>query len=319
MTNESLPWCVLGASGFVGTYLVANLVLDRKRLHVLSHREPVSLTGLSDSRAFTGDLLNPDSLDAFLVPDAVVVNLAYLKQQTLAANLEAITNLVRGAKRAGARRLIHVSSAVVVGRASGGEISESTPCNPLTAYERTKLAVEHRLLEEAGDQLEVVILRPTAVFGKGGLNLLSMVGTVRYGLPWKRYLLACLHGDRTMNVVSVHTLVAAIRFVAQMETLPLPPVFLVSDDDVPNNTYRGIEQRLLDTLGIRRHVVSVIRFPEVILQLVLRLRGRSNIDVRRRYSSQRLHALGFRKPVSLDAALAEFALAVGARDEYTQH
>ncbi len=297
---------------------MANLAGDHLPIRLLTHCNPVFGTDSVKYPCYSGDLLNSDSLSEFLAPESYVINLAYLNRESAAANLIAITNLVRAAKQVGVRRLVHVSTAVVAGKADTNEVTESTACEPVTAYETTKLAIETRLLEEAAGELEVVILRPTAVFGGGGLNLLPIIERMKSTSAWKRYLLACIHGDRALNAVSVRTVVEAIRFVAQLETVPCPPILLVSEDDEPENTYIGVEGRLCDSLSIPRYAFPVIRFPELFLRLILLLRGRSNINPCRRYSPRRLQCLGFRKSTSLDLAINELAATLGAHREDSQ-
>ena len=73
-------------------------------------------------------------------------------------------------------RLVHVSTAVVVGDSASSVIDEKTPCDPATAYELAKFQVERLLMEKARDAFELVILRPTAVFGPGEIGAAAAVG-----------------------------------------------------------------------------------------------------------------------------------------------
>src|SRR5690242_9727918 len=74
---------------------------------------------------------------------------------------------VSAAKAAHIRRLVHVSTADVFGSQSSARITEKTLPKPAYAYEKLRLFEEEWLLDEAGDELDVVILRPTRVFGEG--------------------------------------------------------------------------------------------------------------------------------------------------------
>ena len=78
----------------------------------------------------------------------------------------ALERVVDSARRAGVRRIVHVSTADVFGPDHFARVSETSRLKPAHAYERIKLFEEEWLLDAAGD-LEVVILRPARVFGEG--------------------------------------------------------------------------------------------------------------------------------------------------------
>ena len=77
-----------------------------------------------------------------------------------------LVRIVEAARRAGVKRLVHLSTADVYGSNHFTRINEKTPLKPGHAYERLKLFEEAWLLDAAGD-IEVVVLRPAHVFGRG--------------------------------------------------------------------------------------------------------------------------------------------------------
>ena len=77
-----------------------------------------------------------------------------------------LQRLVDAARHAGVRRIVHVSTADVYGPDHFARITEKSRVRPAHAYERLKLSEEEWLLE-AADDIEVVIVRPTRVFGAG--------------------------------------------------------------------------------------------------------------------------------------------------------
>jgi len=74
--------------------------------------------------------------------------------------------VVEAARRAGVRRIVHLSTADVYGPDHFVRINEKGPLKPVHAYERLKL-MEEVWLRDAADDLEVVVLRPARVFGVG--------------------------------------------------------------------------------------------------------------------------------------------------------
>jgi 2-alkyl-3-oxoalkanoate reductase len=77
-----------------------------------------------------------------------------------------LKRLVDAARRAGVRRIVHVSTADVFGPDHSTRVTEKTKLHPVHAYERLKLFEEQWLLKAAQD-IEVVNLRPARLFGAG--------------------------------------------------------------------------------------------------------------------------------------------------------
>ena len=75
--------------------------------------------------------------------------------------------VVQAARAAGIRRVVHVSTADVFGSEQPARITEKTIPKPTHAYEKLRLFEEEWILDSAGDDLEVVIVRPARVFGEG--------------------------------------------------------------------------------------------------------------------------------------------------------
>lgn len=290
---------VIGASGFIGEHLLALLVNRTDiEVRVLVHRKRAENRA---SIAFVeGSLLVPESLDELFRKDCTVINLAYLTRD----NLRAMSNLADACARKQVRRLIHCSTAVVAGMAKVNLVTETTLCQPTTEYEQTKLQIENLLLEAAG-KFEVAILRPTAVFGAGGKNLLKLANELTEGNCWINYLRSCLFAHRSMNLVCVENVVAALEFLLDAGKTG-NDIFIISDDDSPANNYRDIEDRLLARFG-KSYPLPRVPFPGFILGILLWLSGKPNSNPLLRYSDRKLAALGLIKPQRLEAAIDAFA------------
>jgi nucleoside-diphosphate-sugar epimerase len=186
-------------------------------------------------------------------------------------------------------------------------ITESTPPDPRADYELTKLEIERVLTEEARNAFELVILRPTAVFGPRGRNLVKLAASLLGGNPVQNYVRSCLHGRRKMNLVGVGNVVAAIRFVAKVHVTRTAETFIVSDDDEKLNNYRDVESILIKRLGCNNYVVPPPALPSALLKVILKISGRSNINPHRVYSGAKLTNAGFRKTIPFTAELALFS------------
>jgi nucleoside-diphosphate-sugar epimerase len=97
-----------------------------------------------------------------------------------------LPRIVDAARRAGARRIVHLSTADVYGPDHFARVNEKSKLRPTHAYERLKLLEEKWLLNAAQD-LEVVVLRPARVFGSGEdfilPHLMASLGQGRLWLP----------------------------------------------------------------------------------------------------------------------------------------
>jgi nucleoside-diphosphate-sugar epimerase len=80
---------------------------------------------------------------------------------------ELTERVVQAAIAARIRRLVHVSTADVFGSEQPARITEKAALKPAHAYEKLRLFEEEWVLDAAGDDLEVVVVRPARVFGEG--------------------------------------------------------------------------------------------------------------------------------------------------------
>ena len=306
MDNNITQIAVTGGSGFIGRALIGRL-MKRPDVHVnVLVRNRVDRSDRANVRYVEGDLLKAETLRKLVVPGSIVINLAYLLQESFEVNREAVYNLLDVCERNKIRRLVHCSTAAVLGKSRDDVVDESTVCIPTNSYERVKLSLEEAVFEKASGKYECVIVRPTAVFGPGGLNVLKLARNLCNSTVSANYIRSCLFNKRRMNLVCVENVAAALEFFADAVVGTDRNVYLVSDDDEPGNDYGSIESRLMDLMGIERYPVSVVPLPKSILQSLLVVCGRKNAGVGRIYSSKKLFMSGFKKKTSLDAELVRF-------------
>lgn len=261
------------------------------------------------------ELSVPGALDRVIDRGDVVINLAYVLEGSLAENLALIDNVIAACRRAGASRLVHCSTAVVAGAATASRITEATPCVPVTDYERSKLAVERRVLA-AGRALDVGIARPTAIVGPGGQNLVTLAESLRARRHVTSYVRACLFGHRPMNLVPACDVAAALVHMATMSRPLAGEVYIVAADDDPANDFLRVEQELVRALGMTERRVPRLPLPRRLLVALLALRGRSSTDVRRTFDSSKLRATGFVPRQSIPEAIRAFVAALPPQTEH---
>ena len=238
----------------------------------------------------------------------MVVNLAYLNNETTENNVLAVKNLAYICKKKEASHLIHLSSAVVAGASRVDIITPETTCEPCDNYEITKLAIENVLITVLTGYCHLSILRPTAIFGKNGLNLVKIMNELKNGNYWINKIRVSLYGKRKMNLVSVDNVVAAILFLANVKEIKTNGCYIISDDDDELNNYADVVKLITQFLNISKITMLNLPFQKKIMSLLLRIKGNSNLNLCRVYSSEKLMQLGFSKKITLEQALLNYCL-----------
>lgn len=286
---------ILGSTGFIGKHLLEkiinetdyniNLILNKSKPQVEHPRISV----------FYADIFSQESLENVFTENSVVINLIYLNEGiTNNKNIEASLNILRACQVKGVRKLIHCSTAVVSGRQSNNLIYEETEAIPFSKYEKDKLNIEMNLLNlNSNSTLELVIIRPTAVFGAGGKNLLTTIHSLAKGNRIINYLKSSLYNNRTMNLVPVCNVVSAIVFLINFNGQINNESFIISSDDDELNNFRSIEKIIINRLGVSDYKIPRLIVFSFFLTFVLYFLNKSNINPNRKFISSKLKKLGW--------------------------
>lgn len=168
-----------------------------------------------------------------------------------------------------------------------------------------KVRIEQRLREKAAGRFELATLRPTAVFGPGGRNLLTLLERIRRGRSSTNFLARAFHERRRFHLLPVQNLTAAIDFMIHAPSETAQGTYIVSDDDDPLNNYADVERLLrsrLQRVGRRNPQPTL---PNWCLSFALRATGRGETDPARIDCGEKLRAAGFQRPVDLHSSLNE--------------
>lgn len=294
-----------GANGFLGGHLLRSLKDSGKRIRALSRGQ-----GIQDESGnvewIIGDIADKGVWDRLVTPGCTVVNLAYSQTSTGEEALTASRVMSEACMRNSARRLIHCSTTSVYGRSAQGVVNEMTPCRPIDSYGRRKLAIEEELLKHASGY-ELVIIRPSSVFGVGGRALVKLSQSLLFGSNVKNYLRSCLFSTRRMHLVPVDTVARAIIYLTEVESSLHKERFIISADHEPNNDFRHVERTLVESFGLNNYVPPKVTLHLAVLKGLLLLMNKSEVDPQCVFSMRKLTDLGFSPLISLDTALREFA------------
>jgi nucleoside-diphosphate-sugar epimerase len=298
---------VTGASGFIGRRLLQCLN-DQAGVsrRVLVRKKSSHLVRNFNAEVVEGDMQDSTTFERLVCEGCVWINLAQLEMPAGRDEASLMTELVAICRRRGVKRVVHCSTAVVVGRTRVNVVTERTACLPGNPYEARKHALETVLLRNAANSPEVTVLRPTAVFGPGGRNLIKLADDLQRRAVMINYLKSCIQGHRRMNLVHVDNVVAALVFLATARADVTGEIFIVSDDEYPANNYRDVERALMSGLSIPTYPISPVAMPPWTLSFALRVIGRTNISPSRIYDCSKILSRGFKKPISFSQGMLEF-------------
>lgn len=190
---------ITGASGFIGSHLVAALAQDGQKVRALV-RSDVAARRLPDGvEAARGDMGDPDSLRRAAEGAEVVFHLAGSYRGTPSelhtAHVTGTAALVNALEPG--TRLVLVSSTSVYGWDQSWPADYASPPAPAAAYGKAKLAAEELALGWAGGT--AVVARPTITYGPGDTQgmLARAEKLLRRGLRW-------FPGDGTNRIHLLH-------------------------------------------------------------------------------------------------------------------
>jgi nucleoside-diphosphate-sugar epimerase len=174
---------VTGATGFTGGHLARALAAHADRVRLLV-RDRARLTdrALSALDVIEGDLTRQPDLARAVEGVDIVYNVAALYRQAglptdsyRRVNAEAAGALVRAAGAAGVRRVVHCSTVGVHGDIEHPPANEDAPLRPGDLYQDTKLEGELLARQAAAETaVELVIVRPSGIYGPGDRRLLKL-------------------------------------------------------------------------------------------------------------------------------------------------
>ena len=178
---------VTGATGFTGGHLARSLAARGDAVTALVRSaERAGDLARHGVRLVTGDLRDSSALSAALQGAEVAYHIAAIYRQAgvradeyVAVNATAVGEVVRAAARAGVRRVVHCSTVGVHGDVEHPPANEDAPLQPGDVYQRTKLDGERAARAAASDTgVEVVVARPTGIYGPGDRRLFKLFGGV---------------------------------------------------------------------------------------------------------------------------------------------
>lgn len=163
---------ITGATGFVGKHLLKFLDPSKYRFTLITRNPDKLSSDLQNLSVVYGDLNDVESLKKAFHDQDILINLAAeVRNQELLeqTNVNGTNNLIEAIRSSTIKRVIHLSSVGVVGKVYSSQqllVKENELPTPQNKYEQTKLKSEELLLDQSESHFELVVLRPTNVFGE---------------------------------------------------------------------------------------------------------------------------------------------------------
>jgi nucleoside-diphosphate-sugar epimerase len=216
---------VTGATGFLGSALVTELVKRQQPVRILARDEKKARQQFGDAVT----IIPGDITDAMQVQWAVagattlyhLVGHLYhpsippeLYRQTHVEGTRILLRACRGQTQL--RRIVHVSTTGVFGVTGETLAAEDAPFAPTNPYEATKLEGEQLALKAYQEQgLPVTVVRPGLVYGPGDLHLLGFFASINKG----RFRVIA-GGKALLHPVYIDDLLAALLLCAERSQAP---------------------------------------------------------------------------------------------------
>lgn len=192
---------VTGGTGFVGTYVIRDLIAAGYKVKALRKTSPIptylNASVFGEVQWLDGDVMDPVGLeDSMIGTDAVIHTAAKVsfhendRDEMFNVNLEGTANVVNAALEKNIKRFIHVSSVASLGKRKDGTIvNEDNKWieNKLnTNYAISKHYGEMEVWRGIAEGLPALIVNPSTILGYGDWNSSScaLFKNVYKGIPW---------------------------------------------------------------------------------------------------------------------------------------
>jgi nucleoside-diphosphate-sugar epimerase len=252
MSGTGAPLAVVtGASGFVGSHIVDELLASGARVRAV-------VRGTSSRRWLTGkpvEFADASMEDAAGLRRAVegadwVVHAAGLIRARNAAefhecNVAGTARLLAAARDASVRRFVFVSSQAAAGPSLDGRpVAEDQAPHPVSTYGETKRLAEELVLRER-DRMAVTVIRPPAVYGPRDTAILKVFTLA------KRHLQPVLRSGGVFSMIHVEDLASAVVTALSREEAAGEIFFAAEPDRTDYDELGALVRAALGTWTVR--------------------------------------------------------------------
>jgi nucleoside-diphosphate-sugar epimerase len=249
---------VTGATGFIGTYLLRQLVASGQAVRVLARRPSALDTALRGAvETIAGDVRDPAAIGRAVPGAHTVLHLAACARawsrdpnEFTSVNVHAVETLLTAAARAGVERLVHVSTVLTLPPFRPAPV-DGAAGRP-TPYEVTKRAGERLVESYAAQGRHAAIVHPTRVYGPGPLTDANAVSKVIALYLSGRFRVRLDDHDALANYVHAADVATGIRLAAERGRPGAH--YLLGGENI---SFRGFLALVAELAGVRRRVLAL--------------------------------------------------------------
>lgn len=259
---------VTGANGFVGSHLVERLLSRGYQVTCLVRKTSNLrwLSGLNVEYVYA-NISEKDTLKNALKEIDFVFHVAGLikkysclaksKEEYFKVNYKGTRNLLEVCLEGNPqiKRFVYISSQAAMGPGKDEQpLDETSPCNPITNYGKSKLKGEKIVLEYSS-KLPVTIIRPPALYGPRDSDFLIIFGIVNKGL---KTVLG--KGESYVNLCYIEDLIDGIILAAESPKA-IGQIYFIADDQVyPRREIPEIIAKVLNKKTITLRIPNALLF-----------------------------------------------------------
>jgi len=298
---------VTGATGFVGNYLIEELLKHNYKITCLVRKE-TKLHNQNKINLVLGNITNKESVDEAVKGKDIVFhlvgigNISALSRDSYEkfreVNVEGTRNVLDACKKYKVKKIIYLSSTAAMGLIKKSVINENDICNPKTPYQKSKYESEQLIKGYIQRyNLPVIILRPTMIYGprmKHG-QILKI-----YKLMKRGFFPFVDGGNATIPAVHVKDVVDAIMAAAKNGRIG--ETYILASDD--NKSLREIVSiiKIKGNLKVVKINMpkSFLKIPVFILQNISLI-----ININPPMTLQRLNSFTFNRVFDISKAKKE--------------
>lgn len=244
---------VTGASGYLGSLIAMELRGSDHDVRLFDLDDPPGeLEGLE---AFKGDIRDKNVIEkACSGVDIVVHSVAQVplvkdKELLWSVNVDGTENLLESCMNSGVRKLIHISSSAIFGVPKENPVHEDVIPTPMEEYGKAKYAAEKIIANYVNKGLDITIIRPRTILGRGRLGIFSILfGWVKDG----KSIPVLGKGDNVYQFVHVDDIIEAVILASEKSG---PSIYNIGANEY--GTMREILQHLIDYSGGGSKIVEL--------------------------------------------------------------